>query len=294
MNVAFIGLGSMGLPMARNLLTTGSALTVWNRTAGRAEPLAAEGARVATDPASACREADVVVSMLGNDAAVEQLFLGPDGILPHLREGAVHACMSTISVELSRRLGQAHHTAGQGYVAAPVFGRPDAAAAAKLWIIAAGRPDDIERCRPAFDAMGQGVFHVGDDPGAANVVKIAGNLMLAAAIEAMGETFALVRKHGVDAAQFHEILTSTLFTAPVYKGYGKLILSGVFEPAGFRLEHGLKDASLALRAGDDSATPLPLASLLRDHYLSAIASGWKEKDWAAISQVIARDAGLPT
>ncbi len=294
MNIAFIGLGNMGAPMARNLLAAGHTVSLWNRTREHAAPLADDGARVADDAASACREAELVVSMLGNDTAVEEVVLAADGILPQLRKGTVHACMSTISVALGRRLTEAHERAACGYVSAPVFGRPDAAAAAKLWIMAAGKPAHIERCRPAFEAMSQRVFEIGDDPAGANVVKIAGNLMLAAAIEAMGETFALVRKHGVDPALFHEILTSTLFGAPIYHGYGKLILSGVFEPAGFRLENGLKDASLALRAGDDSATPLPLASLLRDHYLSAVASGWKDLDWAAISKVIARDAGLPT
>ncbi len=177
-------------------------------------------------------------------------------------------------------------------MASPVFGRPEAAGAKKLWIVAAGPEPHIRACRPVFDAIGQGTLEVGEDASAANVVKIAGNFLLVAAIEAMGEAFALVEKHGVDPALFHEILNGKLFRSPIYESYGKLILSGVFEPAGFRLQHGLKDVRLALRAGEESATPLPLASLVRDHYLSALAHGWKDLDWAALAMVAARDAGI--
>jgi 3-hydroxyisobutyrate dehydrogenase-like beta-hydroxyacid dehydrogenase len=275
--VGFLGLGDMGLAMADNLRRAGHELTVYNRTRARAEALA--GARVAATPGEAAAGAEVVVSMLADDLAVEQVILGPEGVMRSLAPGAVHAGMSTISHELTRRLAAEHAREGQHYVAAPVFGRPDAARAAKLWIVAGGPRAAIERCRPLFDAMGQGIEVVGDDPVRAAVIKIAGNFLLVAAIEAMGEAFALVRKYGIAPEQLLEIVNGRLLRSPVYENYGKLIAEERFDPAGFRLRHGLKDAKLALAAGEDAAAPLPIASLARDRYLAAMARGWGDLDW---------------
>ena len=205
MKIAFIGLGNMGAPMAANLRRAGHELVVYNRTPDRAAPLAAQGARVARSPREAAAGVEVLITMLADDAAVEAVMFGQDGALEGLARGAVHVSMSTISPDLSRRLLAAHAARDQGYVAAPVFGRPEAAQAAKLWIVAAGRPDALERCRPLLDALGQGVEVVGEEPPKANVVKIGGNFLLAAAIEAMGEAFALMRKHGIDPARFIEV-----------------------------------------------------------------------------------------
>jgi 3-hydroxyisobutyrate dehydrogenase-like beta-hydroxyacid dehydrogenase len=281
----------MGAPIARNLLEAGHTLTVYNRTPGRAKALVAQGAREVPSSASAATGADALVTMLADDQAVAATVLD-GGVLQALGRGAVHVSMSTISPALARRLAEAHRAAGQAYVAAPVFGRPDAAAAKRLWIVAAGPADALAAARPLLEAVGQEVLVVGDDPAAANVVKIAGNFLLAAAIEAIGESFALVRKHGIVPERFLEIINGKVLRSPVYESYGALIAGGRYEPAGFKLKHGLKDVRLALQAGDDVAVPLPLASLMRDHYLSAVARGWEDIDWAALARVSAVNAGL--
>jgi 3-hydroxyisobutyrate dehydrogenase-like beta-hydroxyacid dehydrogenase len=292
MKIAFVGLGSMGLPMAANLQKAGQDLIVYNRTRSRAEELARQGARVATSPGEAAAGVDVLITMLADDAAVESVIFGDEGALGSLGRGAIHVSMSTIGHALSRRLDAEHKKRSQGYIAAPVFGRPDAAQAAKLWIVAAGLGEAIERCRPLFDAMGQGIEIVGDDPPKANVVKLAGNFILAAAIEAMGEAFALVQKHGVEPGRFLEIVNGRLVRSPVYENYGNLIVHRRWEPAGFKLRHGLKDVRLALAAGDEVSAPMPVASMLRDHYLAAVARGWSDIDWAALARVSAANAGL--
>jgi 3-hydroxyisobutyrate dehydrogenase-like beta-hydroxyacid dehydrogenase len=289
--VGFLGLGGMGAPIARNLLAAGHTLTVYNRTPDRARELVALGARVVASPARAATGAEALVTMLADDVAVTATVL--DGrVIKALGRGAIHISMSTISPALSRRLTEAHRGAGQAYIAAPVFGRPDAAAAKRLWIVAAGPQDALAAARPILEAVGQEVLVVGDDPAAANVVKIAGNFLLASAIEAIGEAFALVRKHGIDPTRFLEIVNGKVLRSPVYESYGALIAAERYEPAGFKLKHGLKDVRLALEAGDEVAAPLPLASLMRDHYLSAVARGWEEIDWAALAKVSAVNAGL--
>jgi 3-hydroxyisobutyrate dehydrogenase-like beta-hydroxyacid dehydrogenase len=292
MNVAFIGLGSMGLPMARHLLQAGHTLTVYNRTRARADALAPLGARVADTPAAAAHGADVLVTMVADDQALEQVMLGESGALAALGRGATHISTSTISPRLSLRLAERHQAAGQHYVAAPVFGRPQAAEAKQLWIVAAGLPAALERVRPLLDAMGQGVVVAGTDPARANVIKLAGNFLLAAAIEAMGEAFALARKYDVLPADLLDIVNGRLFRSPIYENYGKLIASERYEPAGFKLRYGLKDVRLALAAADDVAAPMPLASLIHDRFLSGVARGWGDSDWAALARVAAADAGL--
>ena len=291
MRISFIGLGSMGLPMARNLLDAGHELTVYNRTRNRADELGQVGLRVAASPREAAGSADFLITMLSDDTAVESVMFGDEGALAGLKPDTIHASMSTISHLLSRRLADEHRSRRQRYVAAPVFGRPEAAAGAKLWIIAAGEAENIERCRPVFGLIGQGVEVVGDDPAMANVLKLAGNFLLASAIEALGETFTLVQKYGIEPGRFLEILNGRLFRSPIYENYGKLIAERRWEPAGFKLRHGLKDVRLALSAAEEVTTPLPLASLIRDHYLSALARGWGESDWAALARVLEENAG---
>src|SRR5947207_4149930 len=292
MKVGFIGLGSMGLPIARHVLQAGHTTIVYNRTRSRADALKPLRPTVADSPAEAARGVDVLVTTVADDAALEEVMLGASGALSALAPGAIHVSMSTISPKLSRALAERHRAAGQEYVAAPVFGRPEAAEAKKLWIVAAGPAPAIERCRPLLDAMGQGVIVAGDDPVRASVIKLAGNFLLAAAIEAMGEAFALVRKYDVAPADLLEIVNGRLFRSPIYENYGKLIADQRYEPAGFKLKHGLKDVRLALAAAEEVATPLPLASLIRDHYLSAVARGWQEIDWSGLALVAAADAGL--
>jgi 3-hydroxyisobutyrate dehydrogenase-like beta-hydroxyacid dehydrogenase len=293
MKTSFIGLGSMGLPMARNILNAGNDLTVYNRSRNRADGLAKLGARVAASPREAAADAQVLITMLSDDAAVESVVFGEDGALAGLGRGAVHVSMSTIGHVLSRRLAAEHQVKGQDYVSAPVFGRPDAAEGAKLWIVTAGPAAAIELCRPLFEAMGQGVEIVGEDPAMANVLKLAGNFLLASAIEAMGEAFALVRKHGLEPKRFLEIVNGRLIRSPVYENYGTLIAAERWEPAGFKLRHGLKDVRLALAAAEEVTAPMPLASLLRDQYLTALARNWGDIDWAGLARVVSVNAGLP-
>lgn len=289
--VAFIGLGAMGRPMANSLLSAGWNLTLYNRSRDRAEGFPG-ACTVAGSPAEAVRDAGAVITMLADDAATESVAFGPEGVVANLPAGAVHVAMSTISVACSRRLADAHAAAGQGYVAAPVFGRPDAAAEGALWIIAAGPADAVDRCQPLFDALGHGVYRVGNAAEGANVVKLAGNFTIAAMLETLGEAFALVRKSGQDPRQFLDIINSTLFKSPLYQAYGELALSGQSEPPGFKLRLGLKDVSLVLAAAAMAEVPMPTASLVRDHLLSGVARGKGDVDWTALARVIADNAGL--
>lgn len=290
MRITFIGLGSMGLPMARNLARSDHELVVWNRTREKAEAL--DGVAVADTPAAAAEGADLVITMLSDDQAVIAVVLD-DGVLDRMQEGAIHACMTTISADLSRRLATAHEDRGHGYVAAPVFGRPEMAERAELWVVAGGPADAIDACRPAFERVGQGVIEVGTQPQQANVMKLAGNFMLASAIEAMAEAYTLVRAHGIDADLFHETMAGGLFQSPIYQGYGGMIRARRYEPAGFALAHGLKDIRYALGAADEAGVPMPFGSVLRDRLLSAAARGWGNSDWAALGRVAATDAGDP-
>ncbi|MGO8799234.1 MAG: NAD(P)-dependent oxidoreductase [Roseiarcus sp.] len=291
MKVGFIGLGRMGAGMAANLLKAGHQLRVYNRTPNKAAALVAQGAQAAAGAADACLGAAAVITMLADDPAVENAAFGDRGVIGGLSAGAVHISMSTISVALSERLAAAHAGAGQRYVAAPVFGRPDAAAAAKLAIVAAGAPDAVAACAPLFEALGQRHFVIGEQPQAANLVKLSGNFLIASAIEALGEAVALVGKGGVDRRQYLDILTSTLFSAPVYKTYGALIAERRFEPAGFAAPLGQKDIRLTLAAAEALGVPMPLASLLRDRFLTLIAQGGGTLDWSAIAGLAARDSG---
>jgi len=289
MRVGFLGLGEMGRGMAANLIAAGHEVTVWNRSPGPAQALGSKGARVASSPADTVG-GEIVISMLADDAAVLSIF--DDALLSRAAPGLLHANMATVSIEAVRTLAERHARHRIGYFAAPVFGRGDAAAAAKLNIIAGGKDAELARLRPLFDVMGQKTWPVGTDPVHANTVKIAGNLMIATAIELIGETTALCAKSGVDPKAFTEIMTNTIFACPVFKGYSALITDKNYEPAGFRLRLGLKDVTLALGAGSATETPLPLASLLRDQFLEAVARGDGDKDWSAIAAVAARKAGL--
>jgi 3-hydroxyisobutyrate dehydrogenase-like beta-hydroxyacid dehydrogenase len=290
MKVGFIGLGAMGSAMASNLIKAGHEVTVWNRSPGPTEPLASLGAKVVKSADRAVL-GDVLFSMLANDQAVRDVFI-TGGLLDAMDKGIVHVNHATISVELAKELAEEHAKRGVDYVAAPVFGRPDVAAAGKLNIVAAGRPGLIERVRPLLEAMGSRIWPLGDAPERANVVKIAGNFMLGAAIESMAEASALTRGHGVSAADFLEVMTSTLFASPAFQGYGKLIAEQRYTPAGFALPLGYKDIGLALSAGDAARVPLPLAGLLRDSLLEALSAGDEDVDWSIMAQVAARRAHL--
>jgi len=292
MKVGFIGLGAMGSAMARRLIEAGHELTVYNRTRSRAEELGKLGAQAANTPGEAARGVEAVFTMLADDHALEEMVFGKDGVLSQLQPSKAHISLSTISVALSRRLAAAHGQRRQAYLSAPVFGRPEAAAAAKLFIVVAGPKDQIGKCQPLFDAIGQKTFILGEDAPAANVIKLTGNFLISTVIEALSEASALALKSGIDANQYLEILTNSLFSAPVYRTYGALIASQKFQPVGFKLPLGLKDNRLVLAAAEERAVPMPMASLIRDRFLAAIAEGLSESDWSAISSIAFRDAGL--
>ena len=291
MRVGFIGLGNMGAAMAASLLAAGFEVTVYNRSPARAQPLAGQGAVVAATVADACG-GDVVFTMLANDQAVDDVVAGEGGVLASLAPGATHISSSTISVGLAQRLTDAHARAGQNFVAAPVLGRPAAAAAGQLFVLAAGAPQVVESLMPVFDAIGQRTFVVAEEPAVAHLVKLSANFLIASAIESLGEAIALTAKAGVDKQQYVDILTSTMFSAPAYQVYGGLIARSEFEPAGFAAALGLKDVRLVLSAADELRVPLPVASLLRDRFLTLLATGGGELDWSAIAGLASRDAGL--
>ena len=291
MKVGFIGLGQMGSGMAGNLLKAKHEVSIYNRTAGKTENLVRLGAN-APGEISMVSMSDAVITMLANDAAVEDVVFGNYGVLKSLPRNAVHISCSTISVTLSKRLAEAHQAAGQHFLAAPVFGRPDAAAAGKLFVVVAGKAGIIESCRPLFEAIGQRTFVISETPEATNLVKLSGNFLIAAVIEALGEAIALIGKGGVDRQAYLELLTSTLFNAQVYKTYGRLIVDDKFEPAGFGALLGQKDVRLALAAAEALSVPMPLAGLIRDRFLTLVALGGETLDWSAIGALAARDAGI--
>ena len=292
MEVGFIGLGNMGSAIARNLAKAGHSLRVYNRTRARAEEFRALGATVAATPGEAASGVEVLITMLADDHALEDVMSGSGQAVQSLSAGAIHAGMSTISVALSRRLAEAHRERQQHYIAAPVFGRPEAAAAAKLFVMAAGPSDQIERCRVLFDAIGQKTFVVDEQAPSANTVKLAGNFLISTTIESLAESFALVQKSGIDVSKFLDVLTGSLFAAPIFRTYGGLIAKGQYEPAGFKMPLGLKDNRLLLEAAEEKAVPLPMASLIRDRFLTAMAQGLGEADWSAIARMSLQNAGL--
>ncbi|MDQ7913827.1 NAD(P)-dependent oxidoreductase [Pseudomonas sp. 102515] len=290
MRIGFIGLGGMGQGMAANLLKAGHEVVVWNRSPEPVQTLVEQGARAAATPAEAF-DVEVVFSILANDAATREVILD-SGALQRARAGLIHVSMATLSVALVDELVVRHAEAGVGYVAAPVFGRTDVAASGQLNIVVAGDPQAIARVQPLLDVLGRKTWPVGAAPRQANVVKIAGNFMIASAIETMGESTALARSYGVEPAALLEILTSTLFAAPVYQNYGRLLTERQFSPAAFKLSLGLKDVGLALAAGQEKAVPLPFASVLRDNLLEAVAQGEGDLDWVALGQRSHKKAGL--
>ena len=284
-------MGNMGAAMAAHLVKAGFDVAVYNRSRPKVDALVAQGARPARSVAEACA-AEVVVSMLADDAAVAAVTFGDGGIVESAAEGTVHVSSSTISFAMAQRLTDAHTAAGQHLVSAPVFGRPDAAAAGNLFVVAAGPPTAVEIARPLLEAVGQRTFVVSEQAKGANLVKLSGNFLIGSVIESLGEAMALAGKGGVDRSEFLNVLTSTLFSAPVYKTYGAMIATEQFVPAGFPTPLGHKDIGLVLAAAEELRVPLPVAGLLRDRLLRLMAEGGEALDWSAVGGLAARDAGL--
>lgn len=293
MTLGFVGLGEMGIGMARNLLKAGHEVSVYNRTRRKAEALVPDSAQVAVSIKNVSA-AGVIHTMVSDDPALEAVVFDADGILASLPKGGLHVSQSTISRALAERLAVAHQEAGQQFISAPVFGRPDASAAAQLVIVAAGPRNAIERALPALEAMARRVEIVGDQPWQANVFKLAGNFTIASALETLAEAFALLRKSGIDPAKFLDVVGGGVFRSPVYENYGKIILDERFTPPGFPLSLGLKDIRFVLSAAETAQTPMPVASLIRDQMIGSIAQGWGSLDWSAFSRLAAQNAGLMT
>jgi 3-hydroxyisobutyrate dehydrogenase-like beta-hydroxyacid dehydrogenase len=290
--LGFIGLGNMGEHMAANLMAAGYALKVYNRTASKCSPLAAKGATVAKDPAEVAIPGGIVMTMVSDDHAIEELCLGPNSFVEKLGTGGIHVSFSTISPAMARKLAEHHKKHKVEFVVATVFGRPEAAEAKKLWVCTSGLEAAKKRIAPMLAAIGQGTFDFGEEAPSANVVKLCGNFLIASAIESLAEAFSLAEKNGVDKKRVAEMLGKTLFACPVYQGYGKQISEERFEPAGFRLALGLKDITLAQETAAASKMPLPVASLLRNRWLTAMAKGRENMDWTAVAIGVAEDAGL--
>jgi len=291
-DAGFIGLGSMGEAMASRLIAAGHPLRVWNRTPSKAASLVSQAATLVASPAETAKPGGIVFSMLSDDRAVEEVFAPGAGLLERLGKGGAHVSMSTISPASARRMAEQHACFEVAYLGAPVFGRPEAARTGELWICLSGSDNAKGRVKPMLAMMGQGRFDFGADPGAANVVKLCGNFLIAAATEALGEALALAEKNSLDRTQVCEMLTETLFACPIYKGYGRKIAAQNYQPVGFRLSLGLKDITLVLRTAGESQVPMPLASLLHDRALAAVAKGRGEQDWASLALEATADAGL--
>jgi 3-hydroxyisobutyrate dehydrogenase-like beta-hydroxyacid dehydrogenase len=292
MKIGFLGLGNMGAGMAANLLHAGHEVAVWNRSPQKSERLVADGAVLARTPRDAASGRDVVMSMLADDAALEQVILGKDGVLEGLPRGALHISSSTIAVATADRVAGLHQERGLRYLSAPVFGRPEAAAAAKLFIVAAGAEADYTAASALFPAISQKAFYIGAKPSAANLVKLCGNFTILAAIEAFAEAMTLAQKGGVPKKQFLEVMTGTLFDTPVYRNYGAALVEERFKPAGFAAPLGLKDMRLVGQSAETLRVPMPVLNVLRDHLLQAIGAEGEDIDWSGIGLIVAKNGGL--
>jgi 3-hydroxyisobutyrate dehydrogenase-like beta-hydroxyacid dehydrogenase len=292
MKIGFLGLGHMGSGMAANLLRAGHELTVWNRSAQKAQALVAQGAVLARTPREAALGREAIVTMLADDAALEEVLRGNDGVIEGLPRGALHVSSSTIAVATADRVAKLHQDRGLRYLSAPVFGRPEAAAAAKLFIVAAGAKSDYTAANALFPAISQKVFYIGETPSSANLVKLCGNFTILGAIETFAEAMTLAQKGGVSKKQFLEVMTGSLFDTPVYRNYGSALAEERFKPAGFAAPLGLKDMRLVGQSAETLRVPMPVLNVLRDHLLQTIGAEGEDIDWSAIGRTIAKNGGL--
>lgn len=288
--IGFVGTGNMGLPMATNLIRAGFVVRVYNRTPGRALSLAGLGAEITPDIKAVVEPGGILVTMISDDLALEEIALS--GAIDRMAPGGVHISMSTVSPAVARKVARQHEALGVYYVAAPVFGRPEAAAARKLWICVSGAEEARQKVAPVLEALGQKVFEFGEDPGAANVVKLAGNFLIGSALEAVSEALTLAEKNGIDRGRFVDLMGQTLFACPVYQNYGRALAEERYQPPGFRLALALKDINLVMGTAASSTVPMPLASLLHDRMLSGVAKGRGGMDWSVIGLEVMEGAGL--
>jgi 3-hydroxyisobutyrate dehydrogenase-like beta-hydroxyacid dehydrogenase len=294
-HVGFIGLGRMGAAMAANLAAAGHQVIAYVRHADQMDKLAGLGLKPTTEIADVF-DCEIVITMLPDDAAVRDVVFGREdlgvaGLASGLKQGAIHLSMSTISTSAASDLAKEHARHGQGYVAAPVFGNPDAAKARQLFIVVAGTQADVERCQPLFDRLGQKTFVVGTDPGHANLINLLGNMMTATTLEMLGEVVAVARKRGLDPKPFIDVMTSTMFGGRAHKIYGDKIVRQSYAP-GFVMPLVLKDVRLALAEAERAGAPMPSVDVVRDRLITGIARGYGDLDWTALGLIAAEEAGL--
>jgi len=289
--VGVVGLGRMGEAFARNLIADGHEVTVYDISAERRTLLTSAGARAANELADLAG-CEAVLTSLPNDDVLSAVTSKPGGLIASLARGAIHISTSTISPALARRLSEQHREAGQGYVASPVLGNPDLAHTRQLFIIGAGAESSLERALPLMQRLGQRVFRLGDDPGAANLMKLAANVLTALTLESMGEVIALVRKNGIDPHAAFDVLTNSLFDGKVNKTYGGKIVEEHYSPPGMTVPLATKDLRLALAEAEHSAVPMPVASLVHDRLVTLVARGWADLDWSALGLLAAVEAGI--
>jgi 3-hydroxyisobutyrate dehydrogenase-like beta-hydroxyacid dehydrogenase len=290
-HIGFIGLGAMGLPMAKNLLKAGHTLSVWNRTPEKAQELATLGAQVASTPRGVIEAGGIVISMVAHDSALLDITLGPDGILGALGPDGIHISCSTVAPDTVKTLAEQHEAQGERLLAAPVFGRPDAAAAQKLWILLSGDEGAQKRVTPILEAMGQNVQSLGGQVEAAAALKLAGNFMILSVVESMGEGMLLAERHGVSRQTYAEFFGRSIFACPIYQNYGKQVAERRYRPAGFKLPLGLKDMRLVTRAAEKVGVPMPLADLLKNRLIESLAKNRADIDWTGMELSIADSAG---
>jgi 3-hydroxyisobutyrate dehydrogenase-like beta-hydroxyacid dehydrogenase len=289
--VGVIGLGNMGHALAANLVEDGYQVLVFDRERERATAMQSTGA-VAAAGLSDLAACDVVVTSLPNDDALSAVALGPEGLIAVLAPGAVHVSTSTVSPSISRRVAEEHARRGQDYVAAPVLGNPDFARTRKLFVLAGGPRPALEKVRPLLERLGQRLFVIGEDPGAASLMKLASNVLTATTLECMGEVLALLRKGGVDRHLAFDVLTNSMFDSRVHKTYGGKIVEERFGRPNFPAPLAMKDVRLALAEAERLAVPMPAAGLVHDHLVAMMARGWADLDWSALGLLAAVDAGL--
>jgi len=289
--VGVVGLGHMGHALAVNLIEDGYQVLVFDRSEERRRELQSAGA-VPAGRLGELASCDTLVTSLPDDDALTAVALGPDGLTAILAEHAVHVSTSTVSPGVSRRVAEEHARRGQDYVAAPVLGNPDFARERKLFVLAAAAPSALEKVRPMLEHLGQRLFVIGEDPPAANLMKLACNVLTATTLECMGEVLALLRKGGVDLHLAFDVLTNSMFDSRVHKTYGGKIIEGRYGPPNFPAPLAMKDLRLALAEAERMAVPMPAASLVHDHLVAVVARGWADLDWSALGLLAAVDAGL--
>jgi 3-hydroxyisobutyrate dehydrogenase-like beta-hydroxyacid dehydrogenase len=288
--ISYLGLGTMGSGMASNLLKAGYQLTVWNRSAEKCKPFARKGARVAGTPADAARDVDLIIYMLSNDQAVEEIVFGSKGILSGIKKGQIAVDMSTVLPATSLREQEGYAKRGVDFLDAPVFGSKQESAEAKLWIMAAGNKAIFEKVKPVLEHLGQTVHYFGKNGNAASM-KLVGNLIVALELEALAEGLVLARKAGLDLNTVMEVVKVADFRSPLLVSNGQNILKRDFSTS-FALKLMLKDAGLIEKFGESLEAPIPALRVVEKNLASAVDLGFGTENASALIKALEKEAGV--